>query len=204
MFFENKHIYGRKVLWIVAIIACTLSVEVYLASQTLGPLWKTTGWPRELTATPVTWPRCGRGRGHPATSRGRRGALMGACNRACSLSRISLDSAVTAMDELRPKQPSCTCNMGKTGLLRLMLLAIVWHVVKRYYFGKSSVFCDVTQFSPLKVNRRFGGTFRLHLQGWRISQREAFWALPIVSAYWNLCVSHVLSVFVFGWTGSLV
>jgi hypothetical protein len=64
--------------------------------------------------------------------------------------------------------------------------------------------CDTR--SPLKVNRCFGGTFRLHFQGWRISQREAgsgqsFWALPIVSAYSNRCVSNVGTLFVFGWTG---
>jgi hypothetical protein len=35
---------------------------------------------------------------------------------------------------------------------------------------KSSIFWDITPRSPLKVNRRFGGTYRLHLQGRRISQ----------------------------------
>jgi hypothetical protein len=44
---------------------------------------------------------------------------------------------------------------------------------------RSSVFWDITQCSRLKVNRRFGGTCRLHLQGWRISrarnQRESRW-----------------------------
>jgi hypothetical protein len=43
---------------------------------------------------------------------------------------------------------------------------------------KSSVFWDIGPCSPLKVNRRFGGTYRLHLQG-RISQaryqREIRW-----------------------------
>jgi hypothetical protein len=29
---------------------------------------------------------------------------------------------------------------------------------------KSIIFWDITQCSPLKVNRRFGGTYRLHLQ----------------------------------------
>jgi hypothetical protein len=33
-----------------------------------------------------------------------------------------------------------------------------------------SVFWDITPCSPLKVNRRFGGTCRLHLHGLRISQ----------------------------------
>jgi hypothetical protein len=34
----------------------------------------------------------------------------------------------------------------------------------------SSIFWDLTPCSPLKVNRRFGGTFRFHVQGRRISQ----------------------------------
>jgi hypothetical protein len=35
---------------------------------------------------------------------------------------------------------------------------------------KSSVFWDITPRSPLKVNWRFGGTYRLHFQGRRMSQ----------------------------------
>jgi hypothetical protein len=35
---------------------------------------------------------------------------------------------------------------------------------------KSSIFWDITPCSPLKVNRRFGWTCHLHLQGRRISQ----------------------------------
>jgi hypothetical protein len=35
---------------------------------------------------------------------------------------------------------------------------------------KTSIFCDVMPRSPVSVNRRFGGTFRLHLEGWRVSQ----------------------------------
>jgi hypothetical protein len=38
---------------------------------------------------------------------------------------------------------------------------------------KSSVFWDITPCSPLKVNRHFGGTYRLHLQNIRISKQEA-------------------------------
>jgi hypothetical protein len=37
---------------------------------------------------------------------------------------------------------------------------------------KSSVFCDITPCSPLKVNQSFGGTCRLHLQDRRISQAK--------------------------------
>jgi hypothetical protein len=37
---------------------------------------------------------------------------------------------------------------------------------------KSYVFWDITPCSPFKVNRRFGGTCRLHPQSRRISQRR--------------------------------
>jgi hypothetical protein len=33
----------------------------------------------------------------------------------------------------------------------------------------TTVFCNVIACSPLKVDRRFGGTYRLHLHGERIS-----------------------------------
>jgi hypothetical protein len=42
---------------------------------------------------------------------------------------------------------------------------------------KGTIFWDVTPFSPLSANRRFGGTYRLHLKGRKISrarnQRES-------------------------------
>jgi hypothetical protein len=42
---------------------------------------------------------------------------------------------------------------------------------------KSTIFWDITPCSPLSVNRRFGGTYRLYLQGKKISsarnQRES-------------------------------
>jgi hypothetical protein len=37
---------------------------------------------------------------------------------------------------------------------------------------KNSIFRDITPCSPLKVNRRFGGTCRLHLHGRRINQER--------------------------------
>jgi hypothetical protein len=44
---------------------------------------------------------------------------------------------------------------------------------------KSTIVWDVTPCSPLKANRRFGGTYSLHLQGRRINrarnQRESMW-----------------------------
>jgi hypothetical protein len=35
---------------------------------------------------------------------------------------------------------------------------------------KSSIFWDITPCSPKKVNRRFEGIYRLHVQGGRVSQ----------------------------------
>jgi hypothetical protein len=35
---------------------------------------------------------------------------------------------------------------------------------------KSFIFLDITPCSPMKVNQRFGGTCRFHIQGQRISQ----------------------------------
>jgi hypothetical protein len=44
---------------------------------------------------------------------------------------------------------------------------------------KSTVFWNITPCNPLSTNRRLGGTYRLHLQGQRISrarnQRESRW-----------------------------
>jgi hypothetical protein len=34
---------------------------------------------------------------------------------------------------------------------------------------KSTIFWDIAPCSPLRDNRRFGGTYRLHLQGQKIS-----------------------------------
>jgi hypothetical protein len=39
-------------------------------------------------------------------------------------------------------------------------------------FFKSTIFLDIAPCSPLKVILRFGGTYRLHLQGRIISQQE--------------------------------
>jgi hypothetical protein len=50
---------------------------------------------------------------------------------------------------------------------------------------KSSVFWDLTLYSPLEANWRFGGTCRLHPQGRKISQarnqRESRWQRRLTS-----------------------
>jgi hypothetical protein len=53
--------------------------------------------------------------------------------------------------------------------------------------SKRSIFCDVKQWRPLKVDQRFGGTYRLLLHGRRISQgRYMRW--PILAN----CFPHVI------------
>jgi hypothetical protein len=44
----------------------------------------------------------------------------------------------------------------------------MFNVIPSKLFSKSTTFYDTTRCSPLKVNRSFGGTYRLHLHG-RIS-----------------------------------
>jgi hypothetical protein len=39
---------------------------------------------------------------------------------------------------------------------------------------KSTIFWDITTCSPLSVNRRFGGTYRLHLYGRKLSKKPAW------------------------------
>jgi hypothetical protein len=58
-------------------------------------------------------------------------------------------------------------------------MAVLFKEIKFFYVGsevltavviRSSIFWDIRPYSPLKVNRRFGGTCRLHFQGRKISQ----------------------------------
>jgi hypothetical protein len=58
------------------------------------------------------------------------------------------------------KQNKITIETTKKYLGFEVLLALVM---------KSTTFWDIAQCSPLKVNRRFGGTYRLHLQDQKIS-----------------------------------
>jgi hypothetical protein len=56
---------------------------------------------------------------------------------------------------------------------------------------KSTIFWDITPCSPLSVNRRFRGTYRLHLQGQRnkfskkpVSKRVASWRRYVPPKRW--------------------
>jgi hypothetical protein len=54
---------------------------------------------------------------------------------------------------------------------------------------KSIIFWDITPCSPLKVGRRFGGTYRLHLRGRRVS-RSRYQREIKGQAEANVCVVH--------------
>jgi hypothetical protein len=54
---------------------------------------------------------------------------------------------------------------------------------------KSTIFWDITPCSPLKVNRRFGGMYRLHLQGRRISRGRNQHALLVTCFHADFLLS---------------
>jgi hypothetical protein len=60
---------------------------------------------------------------------------------------------------------------------------------------KSTIFWDITPCSPLRVNRRFGGTYCLRFQGGRISrernQRESRWQAEPT----DVSEEHIASIF---------
>jgi hypothetical protein len=57
------------------------------------------------------------------------------------------------------------------------------------------MFCDITPYSPLNVNRGFGGTCYLHLQGRRINQTINQYEAGSKqnSATYNMQVSYLAS-----------
>jgi hypothetical protein len=70
----------------------------------------------------------------------------------------------------------------------------LWNVAN--YNMKSSIFWDITPCSPMNFNRRFGGTYRLHLQGRRISrlrsQRGSRWLHGVISQKLVLFIPSVI------------
>jgi hypothetical protein len=60
---------------------------------------------------------------------------------------------------------------------------------------KSTIFWDITPCSPLSVNRRFGGTYRLHLQGRKnkFSKKPACKQVARVST--DVSEGHIASIF---------
>jgi hypothetical protein len=76
--------------------------------------------------------------------------------------------------------------------VKLTLLYVGFEVLTAVVMG-STIFWDITQCSPLNVNRRFGGAYCLHLQG-RISraryQRESRWHSDYVQStrVFKICI----------------
>jgi hypothetical protein len=58
----------------------------------------------------------------------------------------------------------CVCVCSEMSGLVILVSIKCW----KQNLIKSTIFWDITPCSPLNVNRRFGGTYRLHLQGRRI------------------------------------
>jgi hypothetical protein len=68
--------------------------------------------------------------------------------------------------------------------LQIATEVVIWDIFKKLSYDsefgssrsnrrpalKSSVFWDITSCIQLRVNRRFGRTCRVHLQGWKVSQ----------------------------------
>jgi hypothetical protein len=66
---------------------------------------------------------------------------------------------------------SCIFNfLWKTSWVHQYVLKVYGSNQKAFFSLKHSVLWDIMPSSPLKVNQRFGETYRLHLQGWRLSQ----------------------------------
>jgi hypothetical protein len=66
---------------------------------------------------------------------------------------------------------ACTHVWDKTvhtvSLIEHVHFSVILPTVKTM---ESTIFCDVTPWSPVEVHQRFGGTNCLHLQGCRVSQ----------------------------------
>jgi hypothetical protein len=67
--------------------------------------------------------------------------------------------------EMLTQETSCSLN----AVMDISLLETNWITI----VVKSSNFWEITPCSPLKDDRRFGGIYRLHLQGQRISRAKS-------------------------------
>jgi hypothetical protein len=125
---------------------------------------------------------------------------------------------VAVLDRQLLRHVRCACNITLRRNMKLTArCSIIWHFVGNAYIPsegsrflwqlstegrvnsamKSSNFWDITSCSPFKVNRRFRGTCRLHLQGqWIIqtrNQRESRWqAEPYLPPASKLACSSTL------------
>jgi hypothetical protein len=65
--------------------------------------------------------------------------------------------------------PSCTLSPSYDSWFQNPNFDYVGHEVLTAVIMNSSVFWNMTAYSSMRVNTRFGGTCRLHLQGWIVS-----------------------------------
>jgi hypothetical protein len=98
----------------------------------------------------------------------------------CLAHRDLLDVTVTIVGALSKRLSSC-CSFKSLSKILLASCALCFHARHTdshiQLFGmyikscvKSCIFWEITPCSPLKVNRRFGGICRRHLQGRSMSQ----------------------------------
>jgi hypothetical protein len=90
----------------------------------------------------------------------------------------------------RPGSCSLRGPLGPARVLYLFICALLNHAVAVSDYSVSSILLDITPCSLWSVNRRFGGTYRLHLQcrkiTWARNQHErckAAFRLVSFSAY---------------------
>jgi hypothetical protein len=97
----------------------------------------------------------------------------------CPIQLIILDLNTLIFGEKNKFEP-----LVYTDFSNLLLRVLVGFEVLTAVVIKSTVFWDITPCSPLKVNQCFGATYRLHLQGLRISQgrdqREGRWQAELL------------------------
>jgi hypothetical protein len=84
----------------------------------------------------------------------------------CLLPRSSKPWVYERKEALHLNSPQIKHSIHKLNKYRYVGFEVFTAVVM-----KSSIFWDVTRYSLLKCNRRFGGTYRLHLQGRRKFQQ---------------------------------
>jgi hypothetical protein len=100
-------------------------------------------------------------------------------------------SAYTSTTRSDIKKMSAFCRQSA-------IIKSIWF--STYQRFKCTIFWDITPCSPLKVNRRFGGTYRLHLQGRKISraqnQRESRWQAKLRWKRLHAVISHRIELFI--------
>jgi hypothetical protein len=79
-----------------------------------------------------------------------------------------------------------SCSMQVAGINSKVLWSI--------YYMKSSVVWDITLCSPLKVKRHFEETFHLHVQGWRVWDKQEIRQLAAVYFMLVLCLAYPVTL----------